>query len=316
MIVTFTANPSMDRTSLLAAPLDPLGVNHVISSTTFGGGRGYHLAAAVNRAGREALAVMPALSGGPLEEHLRASGVPHRIVPVSHPARNNVTVSHGGITTLFREPGIPLEPESVSSIVSAVMAQSPGADWLALCGSLPPGAPLDLYRRLCRIAHGVGARVALQTTGPALGVALESDGDCRPDVLSLNARQLGEITGQRLNETTGDSLVEIATGHVQELRALGFQRVLLSLGEVGGIVSGPEGAWYARSEAVPAVTASGRGATALAGYLMARSDGGSDADALTRAMQYGTARAMLPGDATPGPDDADAVAVLTSALPV
>lgn len=300
---------------MLDAPLGAARVNHVVATTTFAGGRGFHLSAAVASAGRPTLAIMPAMTGGPVDERLRASGVPYRAVPLPHQARTNVTVAHGGVATLFREPGNSVQPEAITAMVSAVMSSSPGADWVVLCGSLPPGAPHDLYRRMCQIAHGVGAKVALQTTGPALDLALSSDGDCAPDVLALNARQLGEVTSQDLNDTTGDTLVEIAAAHVQGLRDAGVRRVLLTLGAVGGIISGPHGSWYARSEAIPVATASGRGATALAGYLMAHEDGANDADALARAMQYGTARTLLEGSQTPTPEDADRVAVLISPLP-
>ncbi|MFV0451044.1 MAG: 1-phosphofructokinase family hexose kinase [Propioniciclava sp.] len=314
MIVTFTANPSLDRTALLAGPLEPNGVNHVVSSSVFPGGRGFHLSAALARAGHPTLAVMPAMVGGPLEERLRGSGVPHQIVPIARPVRTNVTVSHEGSATIVREPGTPLEPETITSMVSAMMANSPGASWVVLCGSLPPGAPHDLYSRLCQIAHGVGARVAVQSTGQTLETAVAAEGECRPDLLALNARQLTQLTTEPMTGSDEAQLATAARG-VRGLIEAGIPRVLVTLGRVGGIVGGPEGSWHARSEAIPVVTATGRGATALAGYLMARQDGATAAEALSRAMSYGTARTMLEGSRTPSPEDADAVYVHTTELP-
>ncbi|MFV0407630.1 MAG: 1-phosphofructokinase family hexose kinase [Propioniciclava sp.] len=314
VIVTFTANPSLDRTSLLAGPLDPVGVNQVIASTIFPGGRGFHVSAALAAADRSTLAVMPAMKGGPLDERLRRSGVPHQIIPVPRHARTNITVTHNGVATVFSEPGIALEPETVTAMVSSMMAHSPGASWVVLCGSLPPGAPLDLYQRLCQIAHAVGAKVAVHTAGPALTATANATGDCTPDVLALNTRQLGHFIDQDLTTLPADDLLPAAQAALRSLSDAPVPRILLTLGAAGGILAGPEGAWHSRSEEIPVVTATGRGATALAGYLMARDDGAEDPEALTQAMAYGTARTTMDGAVTPTPADADGMGVRTSPI--
>ena len=70
-----------------------------------------------------------------------------------------------------------------------------------------------------------------------------------------------------------------------------------------------------RAPSVPVATgAAPAGDSALAGYLLARLDGAEDADALARAVAYGTACVLLPGANVPQPEQAAAVTVLVSSL--
>lgn len=315
MIVTFTANPSLDRTVLLSAPLDPEGINHVVAASTIPGGRGVHVTAVVRRAGRPSLAILPMKPRGHLADVLHEAGIPTRIVPVGHNERVNITLSHEGSTTVLREPGQMLGPETVTAMMSAVMAGCPGASWLALCGSLPPGAPVDLYVRMARVARGVGVRVAVQATGPGLEAVLAHSPRDAPDLLVLNARQFSRATGADLTDCRGEDRVVTAARHVDDLLHHGVPRLLVTLGEDGAISADASGVWYARSQPVSVATAIGRGAAALAGYLMAHNDGEAEPDRLARAVAYGTARTGLPGSEAPSPADADAVAVLVSELP-
>lgn len=314
MIVTFTANPSLDHTALLAGPLTAQAVNHVVASSLVAGGRGVHLAATLHRAGRRALAILPANHDDPIVQVLRESGIPHRLVPIDHRARTTMTVTNEGASTVIREAGLTLAPEAVTAMMSAVMGACPGASWLALCGSLPPGAPADLYPRMTRMAQGVGVQVAVQTSGQALEVVLEHAADAPPDLLTLNARQFAEATGVPLEHDDGYARVVSAARHVTSLLDLGVKRVLVTLGEHGAISADADGVWYARTESAPLVTAVGRGAAATAGWLMAFEDGAPAPERLGRAHAYAVARGAQEGGDAPDPADADALSVTVSAL--
>lgn len=314
VIVTLTANPSLDHTALLAGPLTAQSVNHVLTSSSVAGGRGVHLAATLHRAGRRTLAILPAHHDDPIVHALRDSGLPHRLVPIDHRARTTVTVTNEGASTIIREAGLAMPPEAVTAMMSAVMGACPGASWLTLCGSLPPGAPADLYPRMTRMAQRVGAQVAVQTSGRALSCVLEHTADAAPDLLTLNARQFAEATGVPLEHDDGYARVVSAARHVASLLDLGIKRVLVTLGEHGAISASANGVWYARTENAPVITAVGRGAAATAGWLMACEDGAAEPDRLARALAYAVARGAQEGGDAPDPAAAAAVAVTLSEL--
>ena len=63
------------------------------------------------------------------------------------------------------------------------------ATWVAVAGSLPPGAPPDAAARLLRVARAAGARVALDVSGEALRLGLEAG----PDFVKVNAEEAAEL---------------------------------------------------------------------------------------------------------------------------
>ena len=111
-------------------------------------------------------------------------------------------------------------------------ASSPrDADWIACCGSLPRGLAPSWYAELVARAHRAGARIALDTSGPALLAALRE----RPDVVKPNAEELAEAVGRPL-ATVGD-----AVKAAEELRELGARAVLASLGADGQLLVDGDG---------------------------------------------------------------------------
>ena len=162
MIVTLTPNPSVDR----AVVIDGLHrgeVHRATSSRVDPGGKGVNVSRALAAQGSATLAVLPA--GGPeghlMEELLDAAGVARRSVPVAGSLRMNISVLEpDGTTTKLNEPGPHLSPAEVEALLEATLAaaEDEGAAWVVGCGSLPPGAPTDLYAGLVtRLRPGLRA---------------------------------------------------------------------------------------------------------------------------------------------------------------
>lgn len=306
MIITFTANPSLDRTAALVAPLNVGQVNRLGPVATRAAGKGVNVSVAVHAAGVRTVAVVPVDPHDPLNEALRATGIPTRAVPTGRWARANLTVTHpDGAVTKFNEPGEQLSHENVTALVSTLMSVLPGSTWLALCGSLPPGAPADWYCLLLRTAREVGVKVAIDASGAALDTILAGMPSCAPDLLTPNARELGIATDTSLRESldAGDLAPTVAAA--ESLVARGVTTVLTTLAEAGALLTTASGTWYARPEPVSVVSPISAGDSALAGYLMADVAGADEAECVARAVAYGTACVQLPGSEVPCPDQAD-----------
>ena len=315
VIITFTPNPSLDRTASLPHELAVGQRNQLAGVSTQAAGRGVNVSRALHNAGCSTLAVLPLDPDDPLTEALRERGVLNRPVPVGRRARTNLGVTHpDGTVTKFVEPGEPLTPENVTALFSTVMAAVPGADWLALCGSLPPGAPADWFVRLTQLAHEVNVPVAVDTHGQALLAVMAALPGSAPDVFAPNAAELQVASGMPLIQALLSGDIAPAVAAAQSLVDRGIPRVLATIGSLGAVLVTDHGAWYAVAEPVKVVSAVGAGDSALAGYLLARLDGAEDADALARAVAYGTACVLLPGANVPQPEQAAAVTVLVSSL--
>ncbi|MFJ6697306.1 1-phosphofructokinase [Streptomyces sp. NPDC091272] len=306
MILTVTPNPSLDRTYEVPS----LMRGEVLRATADRidpGGKGVNVSRAVAAAGHRTLAVLP-LGGAPgalVAELLSAEGIEVERVQVAGRTRSNISVAEpGGALTKINASGPELTAAESEALLSAVRAHSADADWIACCGSLPHGLAPDWYAALVARAHGAGARIALDTSGPSLLAALRE----RPDVVKPNAEELAQAVGRPL-KTLGD-VVEAA----DELRALGARIVLASLGADGQLLVSDAGTWFATARVDAVRSNVGAGDASLAGFLTA---GGEGPEALVAAVAHGAAAVRLPGSVMPTPADLDPAAVtVTAELPL
>ena len=203
----------------------------------------------------------------------------------------------GGVGTKINAAGPELSAGELDRLVQETTAAGRGASWLALCGSLPPGAPADLYARVVARGRGAGSRVAVDSSGAALEATLVEG----PDLIKPNLEELAVLVGRGLS-SFGDVL-EAA----KEVRAEGVGAVLVSLGADGAVLADGEGALHADTPPFTPRSTVGAGDALLAGYLFAEGDGREAA--LVEAVAWGAAAARLPGSRGPGPSDLDRGAV-------
>lgn len=306
MILTVTPNPSLDRTYEVPA-LERGAVLRAGADRIDPGGKGVNVSRAVAAAGHETVAVLPL--GGPagqaLADLLVAEGIEVAPVPVAGATRSNIAVVEpDGTLTKINAAGPELSAAESEALLETVRERSTGAAWIACCGSLPRGLAPEWYADLVARAHRAGARIALDTSGPSLTAALRA----RPDVVKPNAEELAQAVGRPL-ATIGD-----AVKAAEELRALGAQAVLASLGADGQLLVDANGTHYGNA-AVDGVRSNvGAGDASLAGFLAA---GGTGARALAEAVAHGAAAVQLPGSVMPTPADLrPSTVTVTEAVPL
>ena len=292
MIVTVTPNPSLDRTVAVHS-LHRGEVHRSLDTHLDPGGKGVNVARVLAAAERPTIALLPC--GGPEGARLGALLQQERVsvaeVPVHGATRSNLTVVEAdGTTTKVNEPGTALTPDETRELVDHAAALAKGADWLATCGSLPPGGPDHMHGDLVEAGRRAGARTAVDTSGTALARAV----DARPDLVKPNHDELAELAGRPL--PTLGSVLDVVHG----LRRQGVGAVLVSLGADGALLVEDAGAWHAQGPATTVLSTVGAGDALLAGFLGA---GGAGPEALRAAVAHGTAAVGLPGSRMPGPGD-------------
>lgn len=312
MIITFTANPSIDATMSIES-LDAGEVLRVSESRREPGGKGINVSNAVLKAGEPTLAIVPAADSDPFTALAAAAGIPLRNVPVDDPVRTNTAVTEtNGRTTKLNEPGARLTDSSLNALHDALVdaAAAPDAKAAVLAGSLPPGAPTDWYPHLVRSLRKTNSDllIAVDTSDEPLRQLGEKLDVGAPDVVKPNAFELGQLAGldgveleQRADAGDLDAVVDAAT----ELVDKGIPEVLVTLGGAGACLVTAEGAWHASTPPAQVNSTVGAGDSSLAGYLLARFDGRDYPDALRNAVAYGTAAAAKPGTEIPSPQDID-----------
>ena len=184
MIITVTLNPSLDR-SVEVESLERGAVIRAASSRVDPGGKGVNVARALLANGVASRAVLTC--GGEEGQHLvrllQAEGVDPICVWIAGHTRSNITLAEpDGIVTKVNEPGPALTPDDFQQVASAVLgaiaaptrpaepdpAVTPATDWVVVCGSMPPGLPVESFTQLCQRLTAAGVRLAVDTSGPAL----------------------------------------------------------------------------------------------------------------------------------------------------
>lgn len=316
MIVTLTAHPAIDRLVALDGPLRRGAVLRTAPSSDQPGGKGLNVARVVQAAGVPVRAVVPVAPDDALLTALRPTGLAVVVVPVAGSTRVNLTLAEpDGTTTKLNAPGTSPAPSELDALASALADAARGATWVALCGSLPPGVPVDWYAALLPRLRDAGVRVAVDTSGPALDavLALDASGSAEhaPDVVKPNGHELVELIGGDAEAIESDP--SLAAAEAQRLRAeRGPGEVLLTLGATGAVLATARGTWFCPSPPITPRSTVGAGDASLAGLLLARESGADDEGALASAVAHGSAAAALEGSTPPTPADVDALVPTTA----
>ncbi|OOP62536.1 1-phosphofructokinase [Arthrobacter sp. SRS-W-1-2016] len=332
MIVTLTANPSLDRTVELPAPLARGEVQRAVAVHQHSGGKGVNVSRALVASGLDTVAVLPGGDSDPVLAGLLDDGVPYAALPISEPLRSNVTLTEpDGITTKINEPGPELSLDEQEALIGLLLDRSRGASWVVLAGSLPPGVPADFYATVARrlrstyddLANGGPPLIAIDSSGAPLIAAITADSlgniNGKPDLLKPNAEELAELAAAAglTDVHTADELEAdpgLAARAAAAVVGSGVGAVLATLGSKGAVLVTADGAWLATHPPIQAVSTVGAGDSSLAGYLLAATKGGTSQDCLRQAVAHGAAAASLPGSTVPAVHQTTPDAVTITAL--
>jgi 1-phosphofructokinase family hexose kinase len=287
LIVTLTINPAIDRT-FTTDRLVFEDRTYILDRTETAGGRGINASRVLHAFGAPtfALATAGGESGQRFHCYLQQAGFPFELVPIAREIRTNLAITdRQGLTIKLNERGPQLTSEEVSRIEEAVRRHLDGADWLMLCGSLPPGVPDSFYARLIALARQRGVKTLLDTDGPPLGLGVAE----RPTVVTPNQQEAERLLDTAL-VTSSHALAAAA-----RIREMGAELVVLSLGSRGAVGAFPDGLVHAIPAPIQAVCPIGAGDALAAAFVWAFQQGSSPRDALRWAVAAGTASASLPG---------------------
>jgi len=311
------ANPSIDR--FIEVDTIELGaINRPDLVIAVPGGKGLNAARAAAALGGRvtAAAIVAGRAGEWIEERLAALGIDVALVADGQAGETRTCLSaldrSTGRLTEFYEPGPAIAPETWAAFETAFAGQLGRGDVAAVVcsGSLPPGAPVDGYARIARIARlaegplGGPVAVIVDSHGPALEAVLAE----HPTLVKVNAAEAIQATAGDAH--AGDDPVaddpaddDRAAAHgpgraIRAARALlarGAGQAVVTLGSDGAVASEGTAAWRLRSRAGHGAYPVGSGDAFIAGLTVALVDGTALVDAARHGMAAGIANAFLPG---------------------
>jgi 1-phosphofructokinase/tagatose 6-phosphate kinase len=316
VIVCLAANPSVDKLFEVER-LRPGTIHRPDGFVQVAGGKGLNVARAAYALGGEvrAVALLRGHTGKWLEEMLAAEGVRGSFVWTHGENRASLSVADretGGLTE-FYEHGSEVPEASWVETVHTVAELLPGASWLTISGSLPPGAPVEGYREVVAEARSAGVRVILDSEGERLRFALWGG----PDVVKVNAHEAAEL----LDVSTETRAGAVTAARELRERAGGDGRAgIVTRGADGVVLCAPDGSCWEGRLYVRGRYPVGSGDSFLAGLVVAldRGDAGDDrwGEALQLALGAATANAELAGAGRLEPARAVALAAQAEVRPL
>jgi 1-phosphofructokinase len=226
-IITITANTAID----LFIEVESLTVSDntlAKSSIDFACGKGINVAKAIESmdhpvtclgfAGDQSIAAFNALNTGLLQVEL---------TEVAGKTRTNITLfaSDDHKETHIRTTGFTVTADDCQKLIEKINAYAEPDDIVILSGSLPPGAPGNLYQTIIELCHSKTVMPFLDTSGAGLTSGIKA----RPYLIKPNQQELEDIIGSTLPDE--QSIVDAARPIIDQ----GVQWVFVSRGDKGVI---------------------------------------------------------------------------------
>ena len=261
-VVTVTLNPAIDQT--LSIPGFAAGqVNRVAASRSDAGGKGVNVACVLADLGLDVVATGFLGSDNTVlfETLFERKRIADCFVRIPGCTRVGLKVVDDQTrqTTDINFPGLTPTAEAITELLDQIASLVLPGGWFVLSGSLPAGAPDNLYATLIDAIHERGGRAVLDTSGRALHEALAS----APEVMKPNVDELSELAGRALDTPAA------VRAAAESLLDRGVERVVVSMGAEGALFVDRDNALLARPPKVPVRSTVGAGDAMVAGIVYA-----------------------------------------------
>ena len=296
-IVTLTPNPAVD-VSTSVDKIVPVYKLRGTSQRRDPGGGGINVARVVKRLGGDVSAIYPVggATGALLRKLLDREGVASRTFAIAEETRENFFVSESSTGQPYRFilPGPQLSEGEWLDCLKLLSAIHPFPRFVVASGSLPGAVPDDFYARIARIAKQRGARMMLDTSGPALAAAVAEG----VDLIKPNLREMRELAG---SEPADARAWEAAARDIVHSGKVAV--IALTMGHLGAVLVTRDLVLRAPPLPVVPVSAVGAGDSFLGALIWRLSSGADLADAFRQAVAAGAAALLNQGTELCEPDD-------------
>ena len=288
MIYTLTLNPAVDR-ELTVPAMEFDSVLRASEARVDFGGKGFNVSRLLKGMNEPSTAVgfLGGNAGELLEKGLQSLGIGTDFVWVSEETRTNVSIvtqSHDHYIKV-NEKGPLVDEAKQKELLDKIDSLAKPEDWWVLAGSLPPGIGNGFYARIVTVLNKHTAHAILDTSGESLKLGCVQ----KPYLVKPNAEEAHVLTGLPMETPS-----EIAAA-AAEIRRLGAQNVVISMGKAGALLHTSEGTWLTRSPKIQEKNPIGAGDSMVGGLVWALTQGIALKEALGWGVASGAATASLPG---------------------
>ena len=287
MIYTVTLNPALDRAITVERFLED-DTTRVLSETVYAAGKGIDVSRVIRELGGQSVALgfIGGYDGLHLEGLLINAGVMTDFTRISRETRTNIILKEKATRKQFviSAAGPEVDASEIGEFYQNIR-QIQNMDYLVMSGSLPRGVTPNVYGQLILAGKKREAFVFLDTDGAAMKESLEY----QPTGIKPNRYELSRPMGREIDS---ESEILAACNQIHDKR---ISYVLVSMGKEGMILSTEEKKIKAVAPPVEVESPVGAGDSAVAGFILAHSQGRDLEECVRLACASGTASAKTPG---------------------
>jgi len=287
-VVTVTLNPAIDLTCSIPE-FKTAAVNRVTSSRTDAGGKGVNIARLMR------LFELPVAATGFLgldnpyifEKLFRERGISDHFIRIPGETRTGIKILDAAAhtTTDINFPGLAPTAEQFRQLQNRLKDNAGTAEIVIIAGSIPSNLPPQSIGDLVETARDTGARVFVDTSGPALNYAI----DARPSLIKPNQDELAEYLGRPLKGL--EDILEEARNLIRQ----GIDTIIVSLGSQGALFVCEETALLTTPPRIEPVSTVGAGDAMIGSFAAGLLQGASFSDSARLATAVSAAVVTLPG---------------------
>ncbi|MDJ0826811.1 MAG: 1-phosphofructokinase family hexose kinase [Rhodobacter sp.] len=298
-ILTITLNPTVDFAASAATVYAEEKLRCTEPHVDPGGG-GINVARAIRLLGGQATALI-AIGGGTgahLLQLLALEGVPTVAFQGPGETRQSFSITDQSTTEQYRfvMPGPIWQQADVDRGLRSIDQAAGDGTLVVLSGSQPPGVAKEFPSILAEHVTGRGARLIVDTSGPALVNLVQTPHEAI-DTLRMDRAEAEGLAGRPLTERRDTA------DYAEELVASGAaSNVIIARGADGSVLSNADGSWHSVAPQIEVVSKVGAGDSFVGAYTLAEALGEPQPECLRRAVAAASAACATEGTRLCDPD--------------
>ncbi len=262
MIITVTPNISLDKTLVVDGSFE-IGKTHRVKEITYvPGGKGVNASRAL--LGLNYKAPVIGFIGGNTGKHILSifdhEGIVYDVVNINGETRTcyNIVDVLNNTQTEILERGPEINENDIRLLEAKIIQYISEDTIVCMGGSLPAGAPIDLYVRLVNLIKSKGGKVILDTSGESLKEGIKS----KPFAIKPNKAEVEAILSIKL-----DTIENIKTA-LKYFSEKGIELSVISMGKDGLYAYNNEKYYKVTPPVLKALNAVGSGDSTVAGIAL------------------------------------------------
>ncbi len=288
MVNCISLNPSLDK-SLTIKGFVFWDINRVLESRVDPGSKGINVGRVIKRLGGKAkiFGFIGGYTGRQIHDLLKREGVYPELTPIR--GENRTIINLFDIVTgkeiRINESGPSISGLELKNFMDKLFNSLKSGDFLIISGSIPPGVPIDIYKKIITKANRLGVKSFLDSDGEPFSRGL----DAKPFLVKPNRYELGRALNREIK-----NVKDVIEG-AREIQKKGIEVVVVSGGKKDIICLYKDSLFKISPPHVPVQSTIGAGDALSGGIAYSLALGSSLEGALRLGVAAGSAKVMMPG---------------------